>query len=297
MMATRMPCACVDIGTNTTRLLVADRDGGRLREVVAVRRFLRLAPGADGAIPHETVQRLAAVVAAHVRLAREHDVDAVRVVATAAIRSAHNKAELCRAVRRSAGVEVDVLSGEEEAALAFTGAIATLAEPPPDGLLGVVDVGGGSSELVIGTAAGGVTWSASFPLGSGVLTDRHVRSDPPTAPELDAIRAEVDAALAGLDPPLPRAAYAVGGSATSLARVAGASLDVGSIGRALDLLVAEPAAAAGRRFDVHVARARLLPAGLLLLEGAWRAFGGAPLRIAGGGLREGVVLRSLARHS
>ncbi|HKE80699.1 MAG TPA: hypothetical protein VKB54_15375 [Solirubrobacteraceae bacterium] len=292
-----MPCACVDIGTNTTRLLVADRDGGRLREVVAVRRFLRLAPGADGAIPHETVQRLAAVVAAHVRLAHEHDVDAVRVVATAAIRSAPNKTELCREVGRTAGVEVEVLSGEEEAALAFTGAIATLAERPPDGLLGVVDVGGGSSELVTGTAAGGVTWSASFPLGSGILTDRHVRSDPPTAAELDAIRAEVDAALAGLDPPLPLAAYAVGGSATSLARVAGGTLDVGSIGRALDLLTAEPTAAAARRFDVHVARVRLLPAGLLLLEGAWRSFGGAPLRIAGGGLREGVVLRSLARRS
>ena len=297
MMATRMPCACVDIGTNTTRLLVADRDGGRLREVVAVRRFLRLAPGADGAIPHETVQRLAAVVAAHVRLAHEHDVDAVRVVATAAIRSAPNKTELCREVGRTAGVEVEVLSGEEEAALAFTGAIATLAEPPPDGLLGVVDVGGGSSELVTGTAAAGVTWSASFPLGSGILTDRHVRSDPPTAAELDAIRAEVDAALAGLDPPLPLAAYAVGGSATSLARVAGGTLDVGSIGRALDLLTAQPTAAAARRFDVHVARVRLLPAGLLLLEGAWRSFGGAPLRIAGGGLREGVVLRSLARRS
>lgn len=297
MMATRMPCACVDIGTNTTRLLVADRDGGRLREVVAVRRFLRLAPGADGAIPHETVQRLAAVVAAHVRLAHAHEVDAVRVVATAAIRSAPNKAELCLAVRRSAGVEVEVLSGEEEAALAFSGAIATLAEAPPGGLLGVVDVGGGSSELVTGTAAGGVTWSASFPLGSGILTDRHVRSDPPTAAELDAIRAEVDAALARLDPPLPCAAYAVGGSATSLVRVAGSTLDVGSIGRALDLLTAEPAAAAARRFDVHVARVRLLPAGLLLLEGSWRAFGGAPLRIAGGGLREGVVLRSLARHS
>jgi exopolyphosphatase/guanosine-5'-triphosphate,3'-diphosphate pyrophosphatase len=194
-------------------------------------------------------------------------------------------------------VEVEVLSGEEEAALAFTGAIATLAEPPPDGLLGVVDVGGGSSELVTGTAAGGVTWSASFPLGSGILTDRHVRSDPPTAAELDAIRAEVDAALAGLDPPLPLAAYAVGGSATSLVRVAGGTLDVGSIGRALDLLTAEPAAAAARRSDIHVARVRLLPAGLLLLEGAWRSFGGAPLRIAGGGLREGVVLRSLARRS
>jgi exopolyphosphatase/guanosine-5'-triphosphate,3'-diphosphate pyrophosphatase len=292
-----MRCACVDIGTNTTRLLVAEREGGRLREVVAVRHFLRLAPGADGAIPHDTVARLADVVAAHVRLARDHGVRDVRAVATAAIRSAPNRHELCRAVQRVAGIEVEILSGEDEAVLAFAGAIATLAEPPPDGLLGVVDVGGGSSELVTGTARDGVGWSASFPLGSGVLTDRHLRSDPPSAAELDAVRAEIDPVLAGLEPPLPRAAYAVGGSATSLVRVAGGELTPETIGRALRALTAEPAAAAALRFGIHAERVRLLPAGLLLLEGAWSAFGGAPLRIAGGGLREGVVLRTLDGRS
>src|SRR5882724_11199923 len=87
----RMPCACVDIGTNTTRLLVAERDGERLRELVAVRRFLPITPGPDGTIPHETVQQLAAIVAAHVRLARDHGVSHVRTVATGAIRSAPNR--------------------------------------------------------------------------------------------------------------------------------------------------------------------------------------------------------------
>jgi len=292
-----MRCACVDIGTNTTRLLVAEQEGDRLREVVAVRRFLRLTPGADGEIPHDTVQRLAEVVAAHVRVARDHGVRDVRAVATAAIRSAPNRHELCRAVQRVAGVEVEILSGDDEAVLAFAGAIATLAEPPPDGLLGVVDVGGGSSELVTGTARDGVSWSASFPLGSGLLTDRHLRSDPPSAAELDAVRAEIDTVLADLDPPLPRAAYAVGGSATSLVRVVGGELTPETIGRALHALTAEPAAAAALRFGVHAERVRLLPAGLLLLEGAWGAFGGAPLRIAGGGLREGVVLRTLDGRS
>jgi exopolyphosphatase/guanosine-5'-triphosphate,3'-diphosphate pyrophosphatase len=292
-----MPCACVDIGTNTTRLLVAEREGAGLRELVAVRRFLRLAPGPDGAIPAATVARLADVVAGHVRLARDHRAGEVSVVATAAIRAATNREELCRRVRRAAGVDVEVLSGEDEASLAFSGAIATLAQAPPDGLLGVVDVGGGSSELVAGTATGGVTWWASFPLGSGLLTDRHVRSDPPAAAELDAVRAEIDAVLAELEPPLPRVAYAAGGSATSLARVAGTQLDPGAIGRALAALTAEPAAAAAGRFGVHAERVRLLPASLLLLEGAWGTFGGAPLKIAGGGLREGVLLRALSRRS
>src|SRR5215470_12883702 len=120
----RMRCACVDIGTNTTRLLVAEGDGGRLREVVAVRRFLRLVPGDDGAIPAETVAELARLVAGHIRQASEHDADHVRVVATAAIRAAPNRDELCAAVHEATGHAVEILSGEDEAALAFAGALA-----------------------------------------------------------------------------------------------------------------------------------------------------------------------------
>jgi exopolyphosphatase/guanosine-5'-triphosphate,3'-diphosphate pyrophosphatase len=292
-----MRCACVDIGTNTTRLLVAERDGDGLRELVAVRRFLSMAPGPDGAIPDETVQRLAEVVAAHVRLARDHDVSQVRTVATAAIRSAANREALCAAVWRAAGVEVEVLSGEEEAGLAFAGAVATLDEPPPDGLLGVIDVGGGSSELVTGTPRDGVTWWASFPVGSGMLTDRHVRSDPPALDELAAARAEIDAALDGVRPPAPRAVLAVGGSATSLAAAMGGELAPETIARVLSVLIAEPADDAARRLGLPVQRVRLLPAGLLALEAAWLAFDRAPLRVVQGGLREGVVLRALAGRS
>jgi exopolyphosphatase/guanosine-5'-triphosphate,3'-diphosphate pyrophosphatase len=293
----RMACACVDIGSNTTRLLVAERDGEQLREVVAVRHFLRIAPGPDGVIAHETVARLAESVAAHVRVARDHGARDVRTVATAAIRSAANRRELCQAVQRAAGVEVEVLSGEEEAGLAFDGAVATLGEPRPDGLLGVIDVGGGSSELVAGTPNDGVSWWASFPLGSGVLTDRHVRSDPPALDELAAIRAEIDAALSGIRPPAPRTVLAVGGSATSLAAAVGGELAPETIARVLSVLIAEPAAEAARRLSLPVERVRVLPAGLQALEAAWVAFGRAPLRVVKGGLREGVVLRALARHS
>jgi exopolyphosphatase/guanosine-5'-triphosphate,3'-diphosphate pyrophosphatase len=289
----RMPCACVDIGTNTTRLLVAERDGERLREVAAVRRFLPIAPGADGTIPQETVAQLAEVVAAHVRLARDHGVSDVRTVATAAIRSAANRHELCRAVHEATGVEVEVLSGEQEAALAFAGAIATVGEPAPVGLIGVIDVGGGSSELVAGTAGEGVAWWASFPLGSALLTDRHVRNDPPALDDLAAVRADIDAVLASVSPPTPRAVLAVGGSATSLAAAAGGELAPETIARVLSVLIAEPAADAARRLGLPVQRVRLLPAGLLALEAAWIAFGRAPLRVVQGGLREGVILRTL----
>src|SRR6478672_6590835 len=154
----QMICACVDIGTNTTRLLVAERDGGRLREVAAVRRFLRLVPGEGGAIAADALAELAAIVAAHARTAREHGVVELHVVGTAAVRAASNRDELCAAVQRACGIDVEILTGEQ----------ATLASPPA-GTIGVIDVGGGSCELVTGTAAEGVTWWRSVAIGSGTL--------------------------------------------------------------------------------------------------------------------------------
>jgi exopolyphosphatase/guanosine-5'-triphosphate,3'-diphosphate pyrophosphatase len=291
-----MRCACVDIGTNTTRLLVAERTAGGFREVVAVRRFARLTADLDGAIPPATVTRLAALVAEHVRLAREHGAGQVRAVATAAIRRAPNRDALCRAVQAAAGVPVEILTGEEEAALAFAGALASL-DAPPVGLVGVIDVGGGSSELVVGTAAEGVRWSASLDVGSGVLAERHLHSDPPALHELAAVRAEIDAALAAVEAPTPDAVLAVGGSATSLASANGGELAPETIARVLAVLLDAPAAHAARTLGLHEQRVRLLPAGLLLLEAAWNALGGGPLRVAQGGLREGVVLRALDGRS
>jgi exopolyphosphatase / guanosine-5'-triphosphate,3'-diphosphate pyrophosphatase len=292
----QMNCACVDIGTNTTRLLVAERDGGRLREVVAVRRFLPLVPDAGGRIPAESVAALAAIVAAHARVAQQHGVGQVHVVGTAAIRGASNRDELCAAVESACGIQVEVLTGEQEAQLAFTGALATLASPPT-GAIGVIDVGGGSSELVTGTIADGVTWWRSVPIGSGTLAARHLRSDPPELDELANARAEIDVALEDVDPPATELVLVVGGSATTLAAAGGSELEPASIARILAVLLEEPAAEAARRLGLHVERVRLLPAGLLALEAAWGAFGQAPLQIARGGLREGVVMRAFDGRS
>ena len=285
-----MRIACIDIGSNTTRLLVAEADETGLRELLSQRAFTRLR-GFEGAIPEAKVREVAEVVASQVRLAREAGAEDMRLVATAAIRGAANRDELCAAIGEACGVTVDVLSGEDEARLAFLGATRML-KHAPEGLVAVVDVGGGSSEIVCGTIAGGVSWSASFRVGSGFLADNYVHSDPPAPDELERIRGHVAGIFEGLEIPQPVAAYAVGGSATSLRRLIGAVLDHETLGRALRTVCADPAEEVARRFDLHLERVKVLPAGMLLLDAASTALS-VPLQIAGGGLREGVILKRL----
>ena len=288
-------CACIDIGSNTTRLLVAEGDGPRPRELLAERAFTRLGSARDahGEIAARKVAEVAAVVARQVAIARELGAGAPRIVATSAVRGALNAAALCEAVTAACGVAPEILSGEDEARLAFSGAIGMLPSPPP-GVVGVVDVGGGSTELVVGTAADGVTWSVSLPLGSSTVTDRDLPTDPPSAAELLRLRARLARAFDAVEPPQPSAAYAVGGSATSLQRLVGSVLSVESLTRGLQALVTRPSPEVALALGLHAERARLLPAGLLLLDAASRAMG-APLQLAGGGLREGVVIEQLAR--
>ena len=288
-----MLVACIDIGSNTTRLLVAEAGDGQLREVMQQRAFTRL--GGKGEISREKIAITAEAVATQVRLARECGADCIRTVGTHAIRQAANREELLSAIESTCGVEVDVLSGDDEARLAFAGATKTLSHLPL-GMVGVVDVGGGSSELVCGTLATGVAWSQSFRCGSGFLADAYLRSDPPSQDELHRVRLHAAGLFEGLDAPRPEVAYAVGGSATSLRRLVGAVLDAPSLERAVAVLASAPAAEVARRFDLHVERVRLLPAGILLLAEAAKALD-VPLQIARGGLREGVVLEELARRA
>lgn len=295
-----MRCACIDIGSNTTRLLVAEpgTGGAVLRDVAADRAFTRLGAGraADGSIGPERIAAVAEVVAAQVAQARQAGARSLRAVATAAVRSAPNREALCAAVEERAGVAVEVIDAEEEARLAFVGATGTLIglRPAPAERLGVVDVGGGSTELVCGTLAEGVGWSQSFAIGSGTLTERHVTGACPTREELAALRDEVQRTFAGLDAPSPRGAYAVGGSATSLGRLTGGELHPASLARALGALCAGPADAVARALGLHPDRVRMLPAGIVVLDEAARALG-VPLRIAAGGLREGVILAMWAQ--
>jgi exopolyphosphatase / guanosine-5'-triphosphate,3'-diphosphate pyrophosphatase len=285
-----MLCGCIDIGSNTTRVLVAEANDGRLVEVLQRRAFTRigkgLVPGA--AIPREKIEEVAAVVASHRELAERAGADPIRTVATAAIRSAANRDEFAEVVGERGGVEVSILEGEEEARLAFLGATRTLGERL-EGRVGVVDVGGGSTEIAVGTVEGGVSWWASFRLGSGHLADEHLRSDPPTAVELALMREHADEVFDTIDVPRPGRAVAVGGSAASLRRLVGGTLGEDTLQGALGVLSGAPVGEVAERFSLDPERVRLMPAGLVILAAATQCLG-CTLTIGNGGLREGVLL-------
>ncbi|HEX5146703.1 MAG TPA: hypothetical protein VFV85_06745 [Conexibacter sp.] len=287
-----MRCACIDIGSNTTRLLVADvvaagSGAPALAPVVERRAFTQLggACQAGGALPAAARERLAAIVAAQAREARALGCECLRVVATAALRRTADGLETCHALAAAAGTPVELLSEHDEARLAFAGA--TCAHGRLDGPVAVVDVGGGSAQLVVGTCGEGAAWSVSLPLGSGDLAARHLHGDPPTAVELDELRTAVEETLAGIAPPPVEHALAVGGSATSLRRLAGAQLDADALERALAALVAKPAELVAEQARIAPERVRLLPAGIVVLIAIARRVG--PLAVARGGLREGVL--------
>ena len=289
--------ACIDIGSNTTRLLVADRGDDGLREVHQERVFTRIGRGlvAGASISDEKIEEVVAVVAAQLTIAGDHGATQVRGVATAAIRCAANGEALVEAIRAATGLEVDILSGEDEARLAFCGAVAMLDDTPVSpACLGVLDVGGGSSEMVIGTAPTQIEWWASVPLGSSTLTDSCLHADPPSAGQFAAARRTVSAMLDPLVPPPTALTVAVGGSATSLARMAGAILDAQALLRALRVLASEPSAAVARRWQIDPQRARLLPAGLLILEAMAQRLG-TRIVVGRGGLREGVLLEVMTQ--
>jgi exopolyphosphatase / guanosine-5'-triphosphate,3'-diphosphate pyrophosphatase len=290
-----MLCGCIDIGSNTTRVLVAEAQPGKLVEVLQRRAFTRIgkALAAGGAIPRAKIEEVARVVAEQRGLAEKVGARSVRAVATAAVRSAANPDELVDAVRAGCGMELAVLDGDEEARLAFLGATRTLGRPL-DGRVAVVDVGGGSSEIAVGTLDGGVEWSRSLAIGSGLLTDHYRQSDPPSAAELEAMRAHAQGALEGLDIPPVGCAIAVGGSATSVRRLVGAVLEPETLQRALRVLSRAPAAEVAERFAIESERVPLIPAGLLILDTIAHELG-QPLLIGKGGLREGVLLDMAGR--
>src|SRR5213596_2608320 len=195
-----MLCAAIDIGSNTTRVLVAEPQEGQLRKVMEQRAYTRIGKASqhNGAIDAEKVAELAEVVATQVRLAEEVGAEAIRTVATAAIREAANRDAVVAEIKRVAGVEVEVLSEHEEGRLAFIGATKTLGHPV-EGEVGVVDVGGGSSEVVLGNASDGVRAVHSFKIGSGSLADDFLSNDPPSPSELRAVRDQIAEFFEGVE--------------------------------------------------------------------------------------------------
>jgi exopolyphosphatase/guanosine-5'-triphosphate,3'-diphosphate pyrophosphatase len=271
-------------------VLVAEPIDGQLKKVMEQRAYTRInkALDGDGAIRSEKVDEVCEVVATQVRLAKELGAKEIRAVATAAVREASNGEEVAETIGKAAGVPVEVLSDEEEGRLSFIGATKTLGHPV-EGRVGVVDVGGGSSEVILGTVPGGAEEVRSWRVGSGVLADELISSDPPSAAEIRKVRDRIDDIFAGVEIEHPSQAVAVGGSATSLRRLVGAVLEYETLERAVRVLCGDPAADVARRFELDPERVRILTTGVLLLEKISELLG-QPLQIGKGGLREGVVL-------
>jgi len=288
-----MLCGAIDIGSNTTRLLVAEPEEGQLRKVMEQRAYTRIGKGAskNGKITAEKIAEVAEVVTTQVRLARELGAEEIKTVATAAIRDAKNRDKVVREIEEAAGVEVQVLDEEEEGRLAFIGATKSLGHPV-EGTIAVVDVGGGSSEVIYGTVPDGVTEVKSFKIGSGSMSEDHLESDPPSASEIRGLRDHISDFFGDVELEHPDQAVAVGGSATSLRTLVGAVLEYETLERAVRVLSSDEIAEVAKRFELDPRRVKLLPAGVLLLE-RFSQLLGQPLQIGKGGLREGIILTLL----
>ncbi len=289
-----MLCAAIDIGSNTTRVLVAEPEEGQLRKVMEQRAYTRIGKAArkkDGSIAKGKIAEVAEVVATQVRLAHELGAEAIRIVATAAVREAANGEKMAEEIGAAAGLPVEILSEHEEGRLAFIGATKGLGHPA-EGEIGVVDVGGGSSEVILGTIAGGVRKVHSFPVGSGSLAEEYIKGDPPGPAEIRKLRDTIEEAFAGVDIGHPEQAVAVGGSATSLRRLVGAVLEYETLERGIRVLTSDPAVEVAKKFELDVRRVEVLSSGVLILEQISQLLG-QPLQIGKGGLREGVILELL----
>lgn len=208
--------AAIDCGTNSIKILVGRVSGdGRLEVVVRDSRVVRLGQGVDvsGVLADEALQRTFAAVDELAEVIRRHAVPSsrVRFCATSATRDASNAAVFAEGVRRRLGVEPEVLSGDEEAALVYAGAIAAQDPMPPEPVL-VVDIGGGSTELVLGE--GGRRQAVSMDIGSVRLHERHLHGDPPTEAEVAACLADIDRHLDESGIPLGTARTVIGTSGT-----------------------------------------------------------------------------------
>ena len=285
-----MLCAAIDIGSNTTRVLVAEPQEGQLRKVMGQRAYTQIGADTkrDGSMSKEKIAEVGDVVCTQVKLAQELGAEAIRTVATAAIRDASNRKKAVRKIEEIAGVDLEVLSEAEEGRLAFIGATKTLGHPV-EGDIGVVDVGGGSSEIILGSIADGVDLVKSFKIGSGAITDEFIASDPPAPSEIRKLRDHIDGFFDGVEVPKPAQAVAVGGSATSLRTLVGSVLEYETLERGVRVLAGDTVDDVAKRFELDPRRVRILPAGVLLLEKLSELLG-QPLQIGKGGLREGIIL-------
>jgi exopolyphosphatase / guanosine-5'-triphosphate,3'-diphosphate pyrophosphatase len=300
--------AAVDCGTNTIKLLIADLDPATGDEVERVRetRMVRLGQDVDrtGRLAEEALARVFSAVDEYAALVEAHDVDAIRFCATSAARDASNSDVFVAGVEQRIGVAPEVLAGDEEAQLSFAGATRALGEVERPVL--VVDIGGGSTELVVGERHGEVRAAHSLDIGSVRLTERHLHGDPPTEPEIGRAAAEIDAALDSLpayavDLTAPRTVVAVSGTGLTVAaaalalpelsreRVDRVVVPVAALHRAAAELLSMTVDARRALPFMHPGRADVIGAGAMILDRVLRRTRATELRTSVSDILDGIA--------
>ncbi len=297
--------AAIDCGTNSLRLLVADIDleAGTLVDLHRQMEIVRLGQGVDktGRLAPEALERTFAVCDRYAEVIREHSVERIRFVATSASRDAENRDEFVSGVLARIGVEPEVVTGDEEARLSFSGATRGLVGAEPPYL--VVDIGGGSTEFVLGTAE--PVAARSVDIGCVRLTERHFADDPPTRAQIDALIEDVDAAIAAAAEavPLSEAHTLVGlaGSVTTVtavalglddydaSRVHGTRLSAATVAETSDrLLGMTHDERAGIRV-IHPGRVDVINAGVLVLRRIMDATGSPEVLVSEHDILDGIA--------
>jgi exopolyphosphatase/guanosine-5'-triphosphate,3'-diphosphate pyrophosphatase len=302
--------AVVDVGSNSTRLLVADVDGGRVSEVVRRSTVTRLGRGVDlsGQLSAEAIEAACEAIAGYAESYREKGAETVVAIATSAVRDASNGSAFIAELRERFALSARVLDGEEEARLTYRGATA---EQPPDEPTLVIDIGGGSTEMVVG-AGTEIDFHASLQAGVVRHTERHFSGDPPTAAEMEDLAADVRSLIGEAleNRPEARAAQgiAVAGTPTSLAsvelglepydpsRVHGHALSLTTIQRLLSQFASAPLPERQAITGLHPDRAPTIIAGAVILIEAMRVFELDQIRVSEHDILYGVALEAAAQR-
>jgi exopolyphosphatase/guanosine-5'-triphosphate,3'-diphosphate pyrophosphatase len=282
-----MPVGVIDVGSNTVRLNVSN-DGEEVhREKVMVR--LGDAIERTGSVPAAKLDETAALIERFVDDARELGVQRLEILVTSPGRQALNGIELIARIEAvAAGAPVRLLSAQEEGRLGFLGAIAGT-RGPARRLVAVCDVGGGSSQVAVGTRREGLAWVRSVDIGSMRLTSRLLGEDPPGDAAVSRARDEVNRLLEGFLPPAPETALAVGGSARALRSIVGSVLGADELDEVAGILARTKAGEITALYGIDPERVRTLAAGAVIL-GAVQERLHVPLRVVRGGVREGATL-------
>jgi exopolyphosphatase/pppGpp-phosphohydrolase len=285
--------AAIDLGSNSVHLLVAAIDGHALRPLADQSAFLGLGTAVDGSghLGPERRADLAAALAGYAATASGLGAVRLTLIGTEPIRRAADAVRVVREVESATGVPLHVISHEEEAYLTLIGA--TSGWPVSEETV-AVDIGGGSSEFCV-VAPGEVARAAGLPLGSGRLTGRHVRSDPPTSVEIAGLRAAAEEVLRRAPSARPTDLLAVGGTAANVAKLASVDGPVSvltreAIAEVIATTTQAPAAEISARFAVNPKRGPLLPAGAVIIEALMRRYDVERVRVSDAGIREGAVL-------